>query len=99
MTALVEKVRNAIFAEGARQYGKTPSVETARYDIAKAAVLATLRAIREPTDAQIEAGEEHDHKAADWSGYSTIPADAEQHYTAMINVLIKEMEDGGRGPH
>jgi hypothetical protein len=68
---LVEEVEKAIF----RDWKTSPTK-----DIARSAILATLRGVREPDD---ETG---------WAGYNVQEADVDAAYTAMIDHLIKTVE-------
>ena len=102
MSDLVEKVARAICEACDIQDGCVSSLPTT-YDLldsecqARAAILATLRGVRESTQGQIEAG-----IGAQWPGPEIVYADEfngpeEQvcaGYSAMIDALIAEMEAG-----
>ena len=58
--------------------------------VTRAALTAALDHMREPTEGMVDAGEELDEMAADYSGYSEIPATCEKHWQAMLSQLRKE---------
>ena len=95
MTEIVEAMARAI---GKKRYGWSweETCDQLQQDMredARAALTAALDCMQEPSEGMVDAGEELDERAADYSGYSEIPATCEKHWQAMLDQLRKEALD------
>lgn len=94
---MIDRIAKVLCAD-AGEIGNMPTTYHPTVDFVwqhyRVAARAVLEAMRDPTDAMVDAGDDQDGSGAEYSGYSTIPASAAAHYRAMIDAALQEKEAG-----